>query len=92
MQVTTAGFAAFAARARAVADEVCGGKLVLALEGGYDLEALADSVAETVRVLAEPAPRAREYPAGSARAGQLARIFREAHARFWPTLERRIQG
>jgi len=91
MNVTTRGFGLFAERLCAVADEVCGGRIVLALEGGYDLEALADSVAETVRVLAEPAPRAREYPAGSARAGQLARIFRQAHARFWPALERRIQ-
>jgi len=91
MNVTTAGFGLFAERLCAVADEACGGRIVLALEGGYDLEALADSVAETVRVLADPTPRAREYPAESARASQLARIFRQAHARFWPALERRIQ-
>jgi acetoin utilization deacetylase AcuC-like enzyme len=92
MNVTTRGFGGFASLLCAVADEVCGGRIVLALEGGYDLDALADSVAETVRVLADPAPRAREYPAETAGASDLARIFREAHGRFWPALERRIQA
>ncbi len=36
-----------------VADEVCGGRLVATLEGGYDLDALAASVAAHVRVLME---------------------------------------
>jgi len=35
----------------AAADELCGGRLVLCLEGGYNLEALGASVAETIRVL-----------------------------------------
>ena len=34
-----------------IADEVCGGRLVSTLEGGYDLDALAASVAAHVRVL-----------------------------------------
>ncbi len=91
MNVSTDGFGLFAQRLCAVADEVCGGRIVLALEGGYDLEGLADSVAETVRVLAEPAPRAREFPKAGPRAAELARFFREAHARYWPALQRRIQ-
>jgi acetoin utilization deacetylase AcuC-like enzyme len=92
MNVTTRGFGLFAQRLCAVADEVCGGRIVLALEGGYDLEGLADSVAESVRVLAEPAPVARAAPAAGPRAAELSGIFREAHARFWPSLERRIQA
>jgi acetoin utilization deacetylase AcuC-like enzyme len=35
------------------ATEACGGRVVSVLEGGYDLEALADSVAAHVRVLME---------------------------------------
>ena len=35
----------------AIADEVCGGRLVATLEGGYDLDALAASVAAHVGVL-----------------------------------------
>jgi acetoin utilization deacetylase AcuC-like enzyme len=92
MNVTTRGFGLFAERLCAVADAACAGRIVLALEGGYDLEALADSVSETVRVLAEPTARAREYPVAGARAVAMTRVFREAHARFWPALERRIQA
>ncbi len=36
-----------------VADDCCGGRVVSALEGGYDLDALAASVAAHVRVLLE---------------------------------------
>jgi len=92
MDVTTRGFGLFAERLCGVADQVCGGRIVLALEGGYDLEGLADSVAESVRVLAEPTPAPRECPVPGPRAEELSRIFREAHARFWPSLERRIQA
>ncbi len=91
MNVSTRGFGLFAERLCAIADATCGGRIVLALEGGYDLEALGESVGETVRVLAEPAPRMRDRPAASARASEIARVFREAHSRFWPALTRRIQ-
>ncbi len=43
MQVTEEGFAAMARRVKQLAAECCGGKLVAALEGGYDLGALAAS-------------------------------------------------
>jgi acetoin utilization deacetylase AcuC-like enzyme len=43
MQVTDAGFAAMARRVKRLAAECCGGKIVAALEGGYDLEAIAES-------------------------------------------------
>ncbi|MBC7141818.1 MAG: histone deacetylase family protein [Rhodobacteraceae bacterium] len=36
-----------------LADETCGGRVVSALEGGYDLDALAASVATHIRVLME---------------------------------------
>jgi acetoin utilization deacetylase AcuC-like enzyme len=35
----------------AMADECCDGRLVTVLEGGYDLQALAESVTEHVRTL-----------------------------------------
>jgi acetoin utilization deacetylase AcuC-like enzyme len=43
MQVTEAGFAALAQRVKRLAAECCGGRMAAALEGGYDLQALADS-------------------------------------------------
>ncbi|MGB3328195.1 MAG: histone deacetylase [Thermomicrobiales bacterium] len=51
MRVTTEGFAAFASRARALADRCCGGDLVVILEGGYDRDALGASVAATIAAL-----------------------------------------
>lgn len=44
MRVTERGFAAMCAATARLAQEVCGGKLVLLLEGGYALDALAQSV------------------------------------------------
>ena len=51
MQVTTAGYAKMAAILKSLADELCQNKLVFALEGGYNLEALAESVDATLNVL-----------------------------------------
>ncbi|MGC4193234.1 MAG: histone deacetylase [Thermomicrobiales bacterium] len=48
MQVTTEGFAAFAARAVNLAERCCHGNLVAVLEGGYDRDALGASVAATI--------------------------------------------
>jgi acetoin utilization deacetylase AcuC-like enzyme len=92
MNVTTRGFGLFAERLCAIADETCAGRIVLALEGGYDLDALAESVGETVRVLAQPAHGAAEFPVASARGMEMTRGLREAHADFWPALARRIQA
>ena len=50
MQVTSAGFAWMARQMVAVAEEVCGGKLLVTLEGGYDLNAMRDG---SLAVLAE---------------------------------------
>ncbi len=51
-RITTQGFARFAATARRLAEELCEGRLVLVLEGGYDLTALAESARACVEVLA----------------------------------------
>ncbi len=42
MRVTEDGFTAMARRMTALAAECCGGKIVAVLEGGYDLQALAE--------------------------------------------------
>ncbi|MFC1916505.1 histone deacetylase, partial [Chloroflexota bacterium] len=51
MQVSTSGFAQMVKIIKALADELCGGRLVFTLEGGYDLTALAASVKATFEVL-----------------------------------------
>jgi acetoin utilization deacetylase AcuC-like enzyme len=51
MGLTVDGFARIVRRLRALAEELCGGRLVLVLEGGYDPDALGWSVAATLNVL-----------------------------------------
>jgi acetoin utilization deacetylase AcuC-like enzyme len=68
MRVNEEGFTAIARRLKRLAAESCGGKLVAALEGGYDLRALVDSGRSLIEELgrdadepitpAAPAPRA----------------------------------
>ena len=55
MEVTEAGYAGMGARLRTWADELCGGRLVALLEGGYDLRALGRSVVAFLRAV-EGAP------------------------------------
>lgn len=51
LQLSVAGFARIAESIRDVAGEVCGGKMVFLLEGGYHPTALSASVVATIRVL-----------------------------------------
>ena len=53
LQLTESDFAWATAELMAVADRHAGGRIVSALEGGYDLKALAASVGAHVRVLME---------------------------------------
>ena len=51
MQVSVAGFAQMAGFLKDLSNELCGGKLLFTLEGGYNVEALAHSVRATFEVL-----------------------------------------
>ncbi len=51
MQVTTTGIAKMVKIIKQLADELCQGKIVLTLEGGYNLEALSTSIKATFDVL-----------------------------------------
>ncbi|HLK90326.1 MAG TPA: histone deacetylase [Polyangia bacterium] len=62
MGVTERGFAAMASSLIQLAEGSCGGKVVLLLEGGYDLAALASSVRATLEVLTG---RREEFPLGA---------------------------
>ena len=50
LRLTTAGFGRLTQRLLAVAEEACGGRVVLVTEGGYDLDVLSDCLSEVVRV------------------------------------------
>jgi acetoin utilization deacetylase AcuC-like enzyme len=53
MNVTTAGFAEMTRLVRSIAEEHCQGRLVSVLEGGYNVESLAECVEAHVRALME---------------------------------------
>jgi acetoin utilization deacetylase AcuC-like enzyme len=86
MRISSEGFGQMAARVRAVAEEVCDGRLLLVLEGGYDLEALGESVHEVVRVLADAEPIDADSPAESAPGRSLVERFRHVHGERWRSL------
>ncbi len=58
MRVTHRGFGAMAARLRAIADELCAGRLVVALEGGYDLRGLSGGMTAVLEAMVAAAPEA----------------------------------
>jgi acetoin utilization deacetylase AcuC-like enzyme len=68
MRVSVAGYRRMAHAVRAVADEMCQGRLVCVLEGGYDLDGLGACAAATFEILA--APGRHHAPAPLRAAGQ----------------------
>ncbi|MBX7096962.1 MAG: histone deacetylase [Myxococcaceae bacterium] len=78
MQVTERGFAAMCSSVKQVAESVCQGRLALVLEGGYALEALADSVHACVEVLA--GARTDDFPRTGVRPDTVAALQETAHA------------
>jgi acetoin utilization deacetylase AcuC-like enzyme len=69
MQMSTEGFGVLTSLLAEAAGELCGGRLLMTLEGGYDLEALAASLLATLGAMADPVgpggrgPMAPEPPA-----------------------------
>jgi histone deacetylase 6 len=80
MRLSPAGYGAMTARLR----ELAGGRLVLALEGGYDLDAIARSAEACLRVLlGEPGPT---LAGSSSRAKRIVDEVVRAQKPFWPAL------
>jgi acetoin utilization deacetylase AcuC-like enzyme len=89
MGVTPRGFAAMTRTLMEVAETSCGGKLVLTLEGGYNLGGLRDSVGA---ILNELTDRSRTEP-GSVSVGAqksildpVIRKVQEIHAGTWSVI------
>jgi len=82
MHLTTDSFGRFACALAAVAREVAAAPPAFLLEGGYNLNALTDSVAATVKGAEEGASPAWEY-SGDARPVEAAR---KALSPFWESL------
>lgn len=88
MQVTPAGFGQMTARLKNLAEQLCGGKLILALEGGYHLEGTARAVGHTLAALDGNEHGPDGAPAGAAQGPQastlsaIAQVHR-THAQYW---------
>lgn len=84
MHVTERGFAAMCAAVRRLAEDCCRGKLVLILEGGYHLNALARSVHGCLEILTG---RNDDFPTGVSNATRSSlKENREVHQKFWSSL------
>ncbi|MDX2023967.1 MAG: histone deacetylase [Deltaproteobacteria bacterium] len=84
MRVTERGFAAMTTAVMELADRVAHGRVVLLLEGGYNLTALANSVHACTQVLT--GARRESFPDGSERAAPAVAGARQALAFAWPGL------
>jgi acetoin utilization deacetylase AcuC-like enzyme len=88
MALTAEGYAELAAVCLAIAEGAAGGRAVFALEGGYDLDGLAQSaVALTRALVGEGTPRMEPHPHG-ARIEPLLDRYRRAFVPYWPALAR----
>ncbi len=82
MRLSAAGYAAMTTRLR----EHARGRLVLALEGGYDLDAISRAAEACLRVLLGEPPPAIETRAASTAATTVLDAVRRAQRPYWPEI------
>ncbi|UCD75217.1 MAG: histone deacetylase [Phycisphaerales bacterium] len=82
MRVTDDGFAAFSGLVSDVANRYAQGRLVMVLEGGYDLAALGRGVCSGVEVMAGATPPICDAPTGHG--AELVKEIFAHHRRHWP--------
>jgi acetoin utilization deacetylase AcuC-like enzyme len=83
MRVTENGFAALTRRVKRMAAEYCEGRMAIALEGGYDLQALAESGRSVIEELGREADEPFMPVADAERAIPIIERARYFHARYW---------
>ena len=85
MAVSTQGFARMAAMLGRAAREICPGRLVLTLEGGYHPGDLAECLVQVMEQLRDPDGGADKPAPGAGMEEHLARM-RSFFAPYWPAL------
>lgn len=89
MRMTTEGYAVLTSDLCAISDRLCGGRVLLITEGGYDLSALTDCLERTVAVAADASrlavqpERHDQAVAIGWRAATAIAAVRAAHAPYW---------
>jgi acetoin utilization deacetylase AcuC-like enzyme len=83
MEVTETGFEQMARRVRRLAAETCEGKVVAVLEGGYDLEALANSGRAVLEEFGREADEPFQNPPGGARVMPIIERALQSVGKYW---------
>jgi acetoin utilization deacetylase AcuC-like enzyme len=86
MSMTEAGYGYLAAVMRDLANELCGGKLVLFLEGGYDLNGISSSMVEVIKTIDGNETTRPQGESNQRHARVLDETIEHLQA-FWPTLK-----
>jgi acetoin utilization deacetylase AcuC-like enzyme len=90
MQVTPFGFASMTSLLMTCAEKFCGGKLLIALEGGYHLEGITESAKKTLATLidnkAADADQKTSAPSVSFDTENVLRSVKRAHSKYWSSL------
>ncbi|MDY6972021.1 MAG: histone deacetylase [Thermodesulfobacteriota bacterium] len=79
MKVTPQGFAGLTRSIMDMAQACCGGKVVITLEGGYDLEGLRDSIKAVLLELVDSTETRYDNMAGKADQDKLEHIVNQVH-------------
>lgn len=92
MQMTPGGFATLTSLVREIADYCCNGAIVAVLEGGYNLQGLAESVMAVLQVMSGTYQVRTDEGnrAGSAVTGKALQVLDEVvatHSQYWPVLK-----
>jgi acetoin utilization deacetylase AcuC-like enzyme len=86
MELSSAGYASIAMEILALAGDACGGRAVFALEGGYDIDALEESIRSVLGVMTGGATEKPLDPGTAAE--DLVRELKAVHGEYWPSLRR----
>ena len=92
MSVTADGYEQMLRILMELADESCSGRVILTLEGGYDLEALRESVERVLSCLSFYEPTKESLPPSPPladlhpQAAQTLKAVVAAHRKYWPDL------
>ena len=83
MRVTTEGFAALTRVLKAIAEELCQGRLVFTLEGGYHIDGLAEGTEKVLGVLSNTCLAGKELVSVDPPEPEIVGSVRRMHSDFW---------
>ena len=83
MRVTSEGFAAMTLILKAIATEICGGRLVVTLEGGYHLDGQATGVQKVLEVITGYGLAGKELAGANPPEPKIVDQVRKIQAQYW---------